>query len=74
MSINPQYADDLDSIVDYLKNQGLPSDMASRKIIAEKHGITGYTGTADQNVRLLALLRNPPLKTFWEDIKALFSR
>ena len=66
--------DDVDSIVDYLKNQGLPSDMASRKIIAEKHGITGYTGTADQNVRLLALLRNPPLKTFWEDIKALFSR
>jgi len=63
--------DDENSIVDYLKSQGVPSDMASRKVIAEKHGITGYTGTADQNIRLLALLRNPPL-AFWEQIKALF--
>jgi hypothetical protein len=59
------------SIVDYLKVQGLPSDMASRKVIAEKHGIANYTGTSDQNIKLLALLRNPPL-AFWEELKALF--
>jgi hypothetical protein len=66
---------DEDSIVDYLKDKGLPSDMAARKVIAEKHGITGYTGTADQNIKLLALLRNPPLPplTFWEQLKALFN-
>jgi hypothetical protein len=65
--------DDENSIVDYLKAQGLPSDMASRKIIAEQHGIAPYTGTADQNVKLLALLRNPSL-SFWEEIKELFRK
>lgn len=63
---------DEDSIVDYLKAQGVPSDMEARRVIAEKHGIVPYSGTADQNIRLLALLRNPPLVTFWEEIKALF--
>ena len=62
---------DENSIVDYLKRNGVPSDMASRKVIAEKHGITGYTGTAEQNIKLLALLRNPPL-AFWEEVKAFF--
>ncbi len=62
---------DENSIVDYLKRNGVASDMASRKIIAEKHGIDGYTGTAEQNIKLLALLRNPPL-AFWEEVKALF--
>lgn len=64
-------SEDENSIVDFLENRGIPGDMASRKIIAEKHGIIPYTGTADQNVRLLALLRNPPL-AFWEEVKALF--
>jgi hypothetical protein len=63
--------DDENSIVDYLKAQGLPSDMASRKIIAENHGIVPYSGTADQNIKLLALLRNPSL-SFWEEVRALF--
>ena len=62
---------DENSIVDYLKAQGLPSDMEARKIIAVRHGIAPYSGTADQNIRLLALLRNPPL-SFWEGLKALF--
>jgi hypothetical protein len=62
---------DENSIVDYLKGQGVPSDMEARRIIAENHGIAPYTGTADQNVRLLALLRNPP-SAFWEEVKALF--
>jgi hypothetical protein len=64
--------DDVNSIVDYLKRQGLPGDMASRKVIAENNGIVPYSGTADQNTKLLALLRNPPKPTFWESIKALF--
>jgi hypothetical protein len=64
-------ADDVNSIVDYLKNQGLPSDMAARTVIAERHGIAPYSGTADQNIKLLAILRNPPL-AFWEEVKALF--
>jgi hypothetical protein len=63
--------DDENSIIDFLKVQGLPSDMASRKIIAEKHGIIPYSGTADQNIEMLALLRNPSL-SFWEEVKALF--
>jgi hypothetical protein len=63
---------DENSIVDYLKAQGVPSDMASRRIIAEKHGISPYSGTADQNIKLLALLRNPPA-TFWDDVKSLFN-
>lgn len=63
---------DEDSIVDYLKSQGVPSDMDSRRIIAEKHGITPYSGTSEQNIKLLALLRNPP-PTFWERVKALFT-
>ena len=63
--------DDENSIVDYLKAQGVPSDMASRKIIAERHAIAPYTGTADQNIQLLALLRNPPT-AFWEEVKQWF--
>ena len=62
---------DENSIVDYLKDHGVPSDMASRRIIAEKHGISPYSGTAEQNIKLLAILRNPPL-AFWERVKALF--
>jgi len=64
---------DPNSIVDYLKDQGLPSDMESRRILAEDYGITPYTGTAEQNIKLLALLRNPPL-TFWGSVKAIFRR
>ncbi len=63
---------DENSIVDYLKSQGLPSDMAARKVIAEKYGIAPYSGTADQNIKLLALLKNPPVTSFWDDIRALF--
>ena len=62
---------DENSIVDYLKEHRLPSDMESRRIIAINHGISPYTGTADQNIRLLAILRNPPLM-FWEKLKLLF--
>jgi hypothetical protein len=61
---------DANSIVDYLKDQGLPSDMESRRVIAEQHGISPYSGTSDQNIKLLSLLRNPP-PAFWDDIRSL---
>ncbi len=62
---------DDNSIVDYLKAQGVPSDMESRRLIADRHGIAPYSGTAEQNIKLLALLRNPP-PTFWDNVRALF--
>ena len=62
---------DEDSIVDYLESKGIAGDFATRKAIAERHGIVPYEGTADQNMKLLALLRNPP-ESFWEEIKELF--
>ena len=50
------------SIVDYLKSIGQPSDFASRQRLATRYGIANYTGTAEQNIRLLNLLRTgvPP--------------
>jgi polyhydroxyalkanoate synthesis regulator phasin len=48
------------SIVDFLGAQGKATDKASRKKLAESMGITGYTGTADQNVKLLKMLQSTP--------------
>lgn len=45
------------SIVDYLKEQGQPSDFASRSTLAATKGITGYSGTSGQNIQLLNILR-----------------
>src|SRR3990172_1101034 len=44
------------SIVDYLKSKGEKSDYASRATLAASKGITGYSGSADQNVQLLRIL------------------
>ena len=63
---------DPNSIVDYLKSQGQPSDMESRKALAASYGIVGYTGTAAQNVQLLALVKGSP--RLWERLKQLFTR
>jgi hypothetical protein len=62
---------DEDSIVDYLESKGIAGDFATRKAIAERHGIVPYSGTAEENEKLLVLLRNPP-ESFWEEIKELF--
>jgi hypothetical protein len=56
------------SIVDYLKSVGQPSDYASRAKLAASKGITNYTGTAEQNIQLLNMLRGttgvtPPATT-----------
>ncbi len=44
------------SIVDGLKSVGADSSYAYRKILAEKLGITGYSGTAAQNLEMLRKL------------------
>lgn len=47
------------SIVDYLKSQGQASDYTSRAALAAKYGISGYTGSAQQNTQLLSALQTP---------------
>ena len=46
------------SVVDYLKSVGQASDFASRKKLAEQLGIKDYRGTADQNLKMLDMLRS----------------
>lgn len=45
------------SITDYLTSKGMPSDIASRTVLASQHGIDNYTGTAEQNTQLLNTMR-----------------
>jgi hypothetical protein len=45
------------SIVDYLKSLGKPSDKEFRKKLAEEMGIKDYNFTAEQNTRMLNMLR-----------------
>ena len=50
------------SFVDGLKSIGVDSSFENRKRIAYKNGITNYTGSATQNIRLLNLLKQGKLK------------
>lgn len=45
------------SIVDYLNSIGVNSSFANRAKLAAQHGIKGYTGTAAQNLELLAKVK-----------------
>jgi len=45
------------SIVDYLASIGQPNDFTTRAKLAREQGIINYTGTAEQNTRLLSILR-----------------
>lgn len=45
------------SIVDYLKSIGVDSSYSNRKRLAKENGINNYTGTANQNLKLLEKLR-----------------
>lgn len=45
------------SVVDYLKSVGQPTDYASRAQLAASKGIQNYSGTAAQNTQLLNTLR-----------------
>ena len=46
------------SIVDYLKSVGVDSSYSNRKKLAKENGISNYTGTAEQNLKLLEILRD----------------
>ena len=48
------------SVVDYLKSTGQPSDFASRSALASQLGITGYRGSSSQNIDMLNRLRSNP--------------
>lgn len=45
------------SIVDFLDSTGMPSDYNTRAKLARENGILNYTGSSEQNTRLLGLLR-----------------
>ena len=55
-----RFTGDPDSIVDWLKQRGMPSDFASRARLAQERGILEegeqFIGSAEQNMRLLASL------------------
>ena len=53
----PQYTGNTNSIVDALKAVKVDSSYAHRKEIAGANGISGYSGTAEQNTKLLNLLK-----------------
>jgi N-acetylmuramoyl-L-alanine amidase len=45
------------SIVTYLNSIGVNSSFSNRSVLARKHGISNYKGTADQNLLLLKKIR-----------------
>jgi hypothetical protein len=49
--------DDLKSLVDFLKSEGVASDFKAREHIAAQYDIVPYTGSAAQNAHLLAVLK-----------------
>jgi len=51
------------SIVDYLKSKGQDSSYTSRSSLATKYGITDYAGTAEQNIKLLGLVKGESTDT-----------
>ena len=46
------------SIVDYLKSTGQDSSYTNRQKLAKQYGISNYTGTAEQNTKLLNMIKN----------------
>ena len=46
------------SIVDYLKSQGKDSSFSNRSNLAKQYGVSNYTGTGEQNTKLLNMLKN----------------
>lgn len=58
----PRYTGTSGSIVAALNAVGANSSFANRKAIAKENGITGYIGSAKQNIQMLALLKSGKLK------------
>ena len=46
------------SIVQWLQDQGRDSSFSARAQLAAQHGIEGYVGSAEQNLKLLSILRS----------------
>lgn len=46
------------SIVQWLNDHGQDASFAARATLAAQHGIEGYRGTAEQNLKLLSILRS----------------
>lgn len=46
-----------DSVVDYLKSKDKKSDLASRRMLARDMGMSHYSGNAEDNTKLLSILR-----------------
>lgn len=58
VSYYPKYAGTSSSIVTALKSVGeTDTSLAHRKVIAKANGITSYSGTAEQNLSLVKLLK-----------------
>lgn len=51
------------SIVDYMKSLNIDSSKTNRAKLAKEHGIENYSGTAEQNIRLLNILKKKYSKT-----------
>lgn len=49
------------TLIDYLNKIGVDSTYSNRKQIALRNGIVEYSGTAEQNIKLLDLLKNGKL-------------
>lgn len=62
-----------ESIVDYLKAQKVDSSFTNRKKIAAAHGIKNYSGTADQNEKLLTLVKKNGITPKKEETKPVAS-
>ena len=57
----PKYTGNTVSIVDALKSVGVNSSYDNRAYIAKRNGIINYIGSANQNLRLLDLLKQGKL-------------
>jgi hypothetical protein len=57
----PQHTGTSNSLVDALKSLGIDSSMNHRKEIAKANGIENYKGTAQQNGKMLSLLKQGKL-------------
>lgn len=63
VSYYKRYTGNSGSIVDALNTIGVNSSFSNRKAIAIKNGISNYSGTASQNIKLLNLLKQGKLIT-----------
>lgn len=62
VEVKPQYYDTPEfTLIDSLNKIGVYSSYENRKKIAADNGITNYSGTADQNLRMLKLLNDGKL-------------